>query len=60
MPEDISGSVRQAASLTSLSETYIRDAIYRGELPARKVGNRVVIVFDDLRKWIESHDRVAS
>ena len=53
-PTPLSTSVRDAAALTSLSEYEIRNAINKGDLPARKVGRRLVILTDDLRAWLEA------
>ena len=53
-PTPLSTSVRDVAALTSLSEYEIRNAINKGDLPARKVGRRLVILTDDLRAWLEA------
>jgi excisionase family DNA binding protein len=60
-PTALSISVRDASELTSLSEYEIRNAINKGELSARRVGRRLVILTDDLRSWLDSleHARTA-
>ena len=50
----LSISVRDAAALTSLSEFEVRKAINSGDLTARKVGRRLVILTEDLRKWLDA------
>ena len=50
----LSISVRDAAALTSLSEFEVRKAINSGALPARKVGRRLVILTEDLRRWLDA------
>jgi DNA binding domain, excisionase family len=47
--------IQDATRLTGLAETTIREAIYRGDLRARKFRNRGwLIERDDLKRWIEA------
>jgi len=48
-------SVKQAASITSLSQWTIRNEVSAGRIPARQIGSRVVIDYAGLVAWIESH-----
>lgn len=48
-------SVRQASSLTSVSEKIIRDEVNAGNIPARRVGTRIVIDHQGLTDWFRSH-----
>jgi excisionase family DNA binding protein len=50
----IAVSVERAAELTSLGTSTIRKAVATGELPASRVGDRIVIAPADLREWIHS------
>lgn len=54
-------SLNEAAALTGLSRSSLCRAIDRGELPARKVGHRVVIAQNALAALIgASTEKVAS
>lgn len=53
-------SVKTAAGLTDLSETSIRDAINKQELPAYRVGRTIRIATADLEAWLTSRVRVGS
>lgn len=53
-------SVRTAASLTEISETTIRDAINKQQLPAYRVGRQIRIQTADLQAWLDSLVRVGS
>jgi excisionase family DNA binding protein len=50
-------SIRQAASVTGLSETRIREAVVRGEMAASNIGSDLRQVYRiaraDLDKWLE-------
>lgn len=59
-PTALSISVRDAAALTSLSEYEVRNAINKGELQARRVGRRLVILVADLNAWLESLPRASA
>lgn len=60
MTERIAVSVKSAAAMTDLSETTIREAIDRQELPAYRVGRAIRIQVADLQAWIASRTRVGS
>ena len=57
-PTPIGLSVRDAATLTSLSEWEIREAIANEEIPVRRRGRRIMIDHDALVAWYESHPLV--
>jgi len=44
----------EAASLLNVSKNTIHNAIKRGQLPGNKVGNKYVILRDNLMKWLEA------
>lgn len=60
MNADIAASVKTAAARVELSETTIREAIDRGDLPAYRVGRAIRIDVEDLRNWLKSRTRVGS
>ncbi len=45
-------SVKTAAAMTDLSETTIREAIDKRELPAYRVGRAVRVLVVDLKDWL--------
>lgn len=53
-------SVKTAAAALELSETTIRDAINKQELPAYRVGRMIRILATDLQDWLTSQPRVGS
>lgn len=60
MTGQIAVSVKTAAALLDLSESTIRDAINKQELPAYRVGRSPRIKTDDLEAWIDGRVRVGS
>jgi excisionase family DNA binding protein len=51
--------LREAAELTGLSVFQFKRAIAEGVLPAKVIGvNRMAIMADDLRQWLEDLPRV--
>lgn len=46
------GSVRDIATYSSLSPKTIRNLIDSGDLPARKVGSRVLIAYSDFDSYL--------
>lgn len=60
MPEPIAVGVREAAGMVRLSETEIRSAINRLELPAVRRGRAIRITTDDLRAWIAGLPKVGA
>lgn len=53
-------SVKTAAAMTDLSETTIREAIDKQELPAFRVGRAIRVLVADLETWLTSLVRVGS
>lgn len=53
-------SVKTAAAMTDLSESTIRDAIDKQELPAYRVGRAIRVLVDDLKQWLAGLTRVGS
>lgn len=60
MSAQIAASVKSAAALTDLSESSIREAIDKQELPAYRVGRAIRITVADLESWLTSRTRVGS
>lgn len=60
MSGQIAVSVKTAAALVDLSETTIREAIDRQQLPAYRVGRSIRIQYVDLEQWIAGLTRVGS
>lgn len=54
----IAVSVKTAAAMTEVSETTLREAINRQELPAYRVGRAIRIRTTDLDAWVQSLVRV--
>lgn len=52
--EQVAYSRREVAELTSLSFETVRRAINRGDLPAKKVGRRVLVLAKDLDAWLDA------
>jgi len=49
-------SVAEAAEVTSMSKSYLRNEIRAKKLKAKLVGNRVLILNSDLQNWLEGRD----
>lgn len=47
-------SIKQAAQLTGICRSTLYEALNRGELPARKLGKRTVILLADLEAFLAS------
>lgn len=45
-------SVAEAAPALGLSEKPLRQRIFRGQMPYRKLGRRVIIAIEDLEKFV--------
>jgi excisionase family DNA binding protein len=54
----IAVKVKTAAAVTEISETTIREAISKQELPAFRVGREIRIRVIDLETWVASLPRV--
>jgi len=60
MTERLAVSVKNAAAMTDLSETTIREAIDGQALPAYRVGRAIRVSVDDLKQWFAGLTRVGS
>ena len=60
MTDQLAVSVKNAAAMTDLSETTIRDAIDREALPAYRVGRAIRVRVADLQEWLAGLVRVGS
>jgi excisionase family DNA binding protein len=47
-------TIPEAAKVTSVGESTLKDAIDRGDLPKRYPSSRPIILESDLDKWLES------
>lgn len=56
MGEVLTYSVPEAAALVGVSAWSMYEAIKRGELPARKIGRRIVIPKIQLEAWLAGRD----
>lgn len=52
MAEPLTYTVPQAAAILGISNWSAYEAIKRGELPARKVGRRIVVPKIQLDQWL--------
>lgn len=52
MPEPLTYSVTEAAAILGISEWTYYEAVKRGELPARKIGRRIVVPKIQLEQWL--------
>jgi excisionase family DNA binding protein len=52
-PRRIAWSVAEVALQTGLSEPFVRLEIKRGNLPASKVGRRVIVLDESMLRWLE-------
>lgn len=53
-------TIRNAATQTDISETTIRTAINKQELPAHRVGRSIRILRRDLEEWLSNLPRVGA
>lgn len=60
MTTPIAVAVKTAAALTDLSETTLREAISKNQLPAYRVGRAIRVRVEDLDAWLLSLTRVGS
>jgi excisionase family DNA binding protein len=58
--ESVAVSVKTAAQMTELSETTLREAINKQQLPAYRVGRVIRVRVADLEDWVGSLTRVGS
>lgn len=57
--EQLTVGVRQAGQMTGLSHFTILQKVRLKELPAIRIGRRILISIDDLRGWLEEHRQAA-
>lgn len=53
--EPLAVDLKTAAATSTLSVRTLTRAIKIGELPASKIGTRVIIQVTDLKRWIDDH-----
>lgn len=51
-------SVKEVAGILNTSPQNVRLMVYRGKLPARKFGRRLIFIEEELRKHLEALPRV--
>lgn len=54
--EKMAYSVGEISQLTSLSKIFIRNQIRDGKLKVRKIGRRVIVLKEDLQKYLEANE----
>lgn len=54
MKNALSYSIEEARSLTGLGRTKLYQLLHTGELKARKVGTRTIILRNDLEEFLEN------
>lgn len=52
-------TIPEIAKLTGLSVSYLYRLSSEGELPVSKIGSRVLILHDELERWLKSQVRSA-
>jgi excisionase family DNA binding protein len=52
-------SVTESCVAAGIGRTNLYDLITRGEIRAKKIGRRTVILADDLRQWLEALPQIA-
>lgn len=55
--QKIAYSVEEAAEQTTLSKSHIRNEIRDGNLKARKIGRRVLILKEDLQDYLRGEEK---
>lgn len=50
-------TVPEAAALLRVGERTLRSAIARGEVPARRIGRRIVVPGAALARWLEAQEQ---
>jgi len=58
--ERLALSVEEAARRISVCSKTVHNLIRRGQLQARKIGSRTVILVSDLEKFLESRQKVSA
>lgn len=58
-PEPLAYGINPAAEAAGVGRDTLYRAIARGELTARKIGARTVIMADDLRAWLAAKPAIA-
>ena len=59
MSTPLTVTIAGAAQATGLSSDFIRDAVNKSELPAKRAGRRIIIRWADLQQWVNSREDVA-
>lgn len=52
-PAPLTYTVKEAAALLGISEWSYRKAIGTGEVPGRRVGQRIIVPRQQLHQWLE-------
>jgi excisionase family DNA binding protein len=59
MDSRLAYSVTESCAIAGIGRTNLYELITRGEIRAKKVGRRTVILADDLRQWLEALPQIA-
>lgn len=60
MTRPIAVGIKTAAAMTDLSETTVREAINKQQLPAYRVGRVIRVKVSDIEEWVSGLTRVGS
>ena len=50
-------NVKQLAELLGVSDSSVYDRIQKDDFPSLRIGKRIVIPKEELRKWISAHTK---
>ena len=53
-------NVKQLAELLGVSDSSVYELIQKDDFPSLRIGKRIVIPKEELRKWIAAHTKGAS
>ena len=53
-------NVKQLVDLMGVSDSSIYEFIQEDDFPSRRIGKRIVVPKEELRKWITAHTKGAS
>ena len=59
MSTPLTVTIAGASQATGLSSDFIRDAVNKAELPAKRAGRRIIIRWADLQQWVNGMENVA-
>lgn len=54
----LAASIARAAQLCDVPDHHLRQAVKSGALPYTQLGIRKILILDDVKQWLRSHQRV--